>query len=90
MSKKSSGLGNTGNVFSKVVKPTEGEKKLRKRRSDYKGGDLKDYHKTKVLAARVNGEIATKVKAAAKAEGISVNAWMVRFIEKYIDVELDK
>lgn len=86
--RKSSGLGDAKGVFDKVVKPPPVEKVLRKRRKDYKGGDLKDYHKSKVVAARIPEDQHEMIKEAAEKEGISINAWMVQFIEKYLPQEL--
>ena len=53
----------------------------RKRRKDATG-QKKDYHKgTQTLAVRLPDSLAAEVRARAKAEGLSVNAWLAEQIE---------
>jgi predicted HicB family RNase H-like nuclease len=55
----------------------------RARRRDATGRARRDYHKdTATLAVRVPVNLADQVKRQAKADGMSVNAWLLALIER--------
>jgi hypothetical protein len=58
----------------------------RKRRKDATGRKKKDYHLgTQALAVRLPDELAERVRARAQSEGLSVNAWLARLIEREME-----
>ena len=57
--------------------------KARRRRSDAKPGPKPDYHKSVALATRVPADLGDWVYAQAKAEGLSVSAWLRETLTRF-------
>lgn len=59
----------------------------RKRRSDFKGGDKKDYHQnTTTLTLRLPVSAIQAMRASAEKEEMTVNAWLGPFLLTLVEV----
>jgi len=48
-------------------------------------GRRKDYHKAKIMSLRLDADLIERVRQQARAEGVSVNAWLTRLIRQALD-----